>query len=112
MEKRGEFFDYDPLTGIEERYEEANGKVHMHTYQDVEPLLEHTKALRNSGTPDEAWRKNGVATYAQVPMIVVGQMIKKGIKFFDPNHIGAVVREINQNYPYCKTTDKNHQVNV
>ena len=112
MEKRGEFFDYDPLTGIEERYEEADGKIHMHSYQDVEPLLEHTKALRNSGTPDEAWRKQGVAVYAKIPLIVIGQMMKKGIRFFDQNDIGAVVREVNQNYPYLKTSDKHHQVKV
>ena len=112
MEKRGEFFDYDPLTGIEERYEESDGKIHLHSYQDVEPILESNKALRNSGTTDDAWRKQGVAMYARVPMIVIGQMMRKGIKFFDPNHIGAVVREVNQNYPYLKTTDKHHQVSV
>ena len=112
MEKRGEFFDYDPLTGIEERYEESDGKIHLHSYQDVEPILDHTAALRNSGAPDDAWKKTGVTVYAKIPMICIGQMMKKGIRFFDPNHIGAVVREVNQNYPYLKTTDKHHQVSV
>jgi len=112
MEKRGEFFDYDPLTGLEERYEEQDGKIMIHTYQDVEPILEHTKALRNEGGPDEAWRKNGMTVYAKIPLVVVGQMMRKGIKIFDPNHIGAVVREVNTNYKYLKTTDKNHEVRV
>jgi hypothetical protein len=111
MEKRGQFFDYDPLTGLEERYEETNdGKIHIHTYQDVGKIVDHTRALANSGMPDEAWKKQGVSVYAKVPLVVIGQMMKKGIKFFDPNHIGAVVREVNQNYPWLKTTDKNHEV--
>lgn len=113
MEKRGEFFDYDPLTGLEERYEEtADGKIHLHTYQDVEPALEKALAVRNQGMSDDAWRKQGVATYAEFPLAIAGQMMRKGIKVFDPNHLGAVVREINQNYPYFKCTDKNHMVNV
>lgn len=112
MEKRGEFFDYDPLTGLEERYEFQDGKIHMHTYQDVEPVLEKAKAVRNLGMSDEAWAKQGFASYAEVPLIVVGQMMKKGINIFDPNHLGATLREINQNYPWLKMTDKHHQVNV
>ena len=112
MEKRGEFFDYDPLTGLEERYEEQDGKIMIHTYQDVEPILDHNRALRNEGLPDGAWKQNGMTVYAKIPLIVVGQLMKKGIKLFDPNHIGAVIREVNQNYPYCKTTDKHHEVRV
>lgn len=111
MEKRGSFFDYDPLTGLEERIEDhADGSVSIHTYQDVGAIMDHTRALANEGGPDEAWTKNGVAVYAKLPLIAVGQMMKKGIKIFDQNHIGAVVREVNQNYPYFKTTYKNHEV--
>jgi hypothetical protein len=111
VEKRGEFFDYDPLTGLEERYEETpDGMMHLHTYQDVAPIIDHCKALANDGGPDEAWRKNGVAVYAKLPMVVAGQMMKKGIRVFDQNHVQAVVREVNQNYPWLKTTTKHHEV--
>ncbi len=108
---RGEFFDYDPLTGLYETYEQtADGKIHIHTYQDVSRIVESSKALANSGEPDEQWKKNGVSMYAQIPLTIVGQMLKKGINVFDQNHIGAVVREVNATYPYLKTTYKHHEV--
>jgi hypothetical protein len=111
VEKRGDFFDYDPITGLEERYEEtSDGMISIHTYQDVEPLIDHCKALSNEGLPDEAWKQQGVAVYAKLPLVVLGQMAKKGIRFMDPNHIGRVVQEVNQNYPWLKTTTKHHEV--
>ena len=111
MEYRGEFLDYDPLTGLLETYEETgDGKAHVHTYQDVGHIVDHAKALANEGLPDEAWRKQGVSLYATLPLIVLGQMAKKGIRFFDQNHIGAVVREVNENYPWLKTTTKRHEI--
>ena len=108
VERRGEFFSYDPLTGLEERYEERDGKIHLHTYQEVGKILDHTKALRNEGQTDAAWKKQGFTSYAQLPLIAIGHMAKKGIRMFDPNHGKAVLREVNQNYQYCITTDKRH----
>lgn len=107
---RGEYFDYDPLTGIYETYEEADGKILIHSYQDVEPLLDAAKRIANSGTSDAAWTKNEAAIYAVIPPIVQGQMLKKGINFLDPNDIGKVVREVNENYAHFKTTYKHHAV--
>lgn len=110
MTPRGEFFDYDSLTGLTEYYEETpDGKTHIHTYQDVGPILDHCKALANEGLTDDAWTKQGVAVYAKLPLVVLGQMAKKGIRFFDPNHVGKVVQEVNENYPWLKTTYKHHQ---
>jgi hypothetical protein len=37
-------------------------------------------------------------------------MLKAGINFMDPNHIGAVVNYVNTVTPYLKTTDKHHEV--
>lgn len=108
---RGEFFDYDPLTGLTEYYEETpDGKIHIHTYQDVEPFLDAAKRIANAGTADEAWTKQGVAMYASVPPIVIGQLMKRGINIWDQNDLPRVVQEINQNYPYCKTTYKTHEI--
>ena len=111
MDIRGEWFDHDPLTGITEYYEEtSDGKIHIHTYQDVEPIMEHCKALKNSGLPDDNWQKNGVSVYAIIPAVLQGALYKKGINFIDPNHVGEVVRQINVNYPNFKTTYKHHAV--
>ena len=108
---RGEFFDYDPLTGLREQYEEhPDGTVSIHTYQDIEPHLRIAKHIRNTGGSDESWQKRGSALYAIIPPILQGAMLKKGINFMDPNHIGKVVQEINENYPAFKATDKHHTV--
>ena len=108
---RGDFFDYDPMTGAAEYYEETpDGKIHIHTYQDVEPVLDFAKALANAGTTDDKWKAQGAAMYAIIPAVVQIQLWQKGIDILDPNAIGDVLREVNTNYPYCKTTYKHHEV--
>lgn len=106
---RGQYFDHDPLTGLVEYYEETpDGKGHIHTYQDVEPYLEAATALRNSGSTDEVFKRDGVAMYAQVPLSVVGQMMKKGINIFDQNDMPKVIQELETTYSRFKTTYKHH----
>jgi hypothetical protein len=110
MDRRGEFFDYDPLTGLEERYEEQDGKAILHTYQDVEPMMDAAKRIANSGTSDEAWKKQGGCIYAVIPPIIMGHMLKRGINVMDQNDIGRVVKEMNTTYANFKTTHKHHEV--
>jgi len=111
MTPRGEFFDYDPFTGLTEYYEETgDGKIHIHTYQDVEPILEWSKYICNTGTADEAFTKQGVAVYAYMPAIILAQMLKRGINYLDQNDIGRVVHEMNTTYSHFKTTSKHHEV--
>ena len=108
---RGEFFDYDPITGLTETYEEtADGKINIHTYQDVEPYMDAANRIANSGTADEAWKKRGCTVYAVIPPIVMGDMLKRGINLFDQNDIGKVVKEMNTTYSRFKTTYKHHEV--
>lgn len=104
-----EFFDYDPVTGLAEYVEFADGKMHLTYEQDVSAVLDHTKALANEGLPDKNFRGEGWL-YAIIPPVVELQMRKKGIKLMDPTHLGAVVKEINQNYPHLKTTHRHHAV--
>lgn len=111
MDIRGEFFDFDPLTGMREQYEyHEDGRISIHTFQDIEPHLRVAAELRNGGWSDDNWRKNGVTQYAIIPPVLQGLLYKKGINFMDPNHTPDVVREINTNYPAFKTTDKHHEV--
>src|SRR6185436_9228774 len=111
MEFRGEFFDYDPLTGLREQYEEnGDGTVSIHTYQDIEPHLKVAHEMRATGASDDAWKQNGVGLYAIIPPILQGALFKKGINFLDPNHTGEVVKQINENYAGFKTTYKHHTV--
>lgn len=105
---RGEFLDYDPVTGITEYYEEQDGKGHIHTYQDVEPYLDRAARLRNEGATDEVFKRDGVAMYADIPLGIVGQMMKDGINIFDQNDMPKVIQEIETKYSRFKTTYKHH----
>lgn len=107
---RGEFFDFDPLTGIMERYEEQDGRIMIHSYQDVEPIMDAAKRIANSGTADDAWKKQGGTIYAVIPPIIQGQMLKRGINFMDPNDLPKVVKEMNTTYSAFKTTHKHHEI--
>lgn len=108
---RGEYFDHDPVTGLVEYYEEtSDGKFHIHTYQDVEPFKENAARIRNEGDTDKLWRKNGMSMYASLPMIVVHDMLKRGINVFDQNDMPKVVQEIETTYSAFKTTYKHHKV--
>ena len=104
-----EFFDYDPITGLAEYVEFADGKMHLTYEQDVEAVLNHTKALANEGLPDKNFKGEGWL-YAIIPAVVEMQMRKKGINLMDPTHVGKVVKEINENYPLLKTTHRHHAI--
>ena len=105
---RGEYFDYDPWTGVTEYYEEADGKIHIHSYQDVAPAMDAAQRLRNAGEPDAVWKRDGCSMYASLPMIIVHDMLKRGINVFDQNDMPKVIQEINTTYSNFKTTYKHH----
>lgn len=104
-----EFFDYDPLTGVTEYVDwSADGKTFSITAeQDIDPFLDYAKELANSQIPDGNFRKEGWL-YAMIPPVVQAQMFKRGINIMDKNDTKAVVRAVNQDYPYCKTTHRHH----
>lgn len=106
---RGEFFDYDPTTGITEYYEETpDGKIHIHSMADVEPAMDAAQRLRSQGGPDDAWNATGVTMYASLPPMIVAHMLKRGINVFDQNDLPRVIQEVNTTYSNFKTTYKHH----
>ena len=108
---RGEFLDYDPITGIAEYYEETNdGKFHIHTYQDIEPYLEFAQRMRNEGGPDAAWKETETTMYASLPLTVAYEMLLRGINIFDQNDLPKVIKEVNSTYSRFKTTYKHHAI--
>lgn len=108
---RGELFDYDPLTGVAEYYEEGpDGKIYIHSVQDVEPMMDVAQRLRNEGHADDAWKETGMTMYAAIPLGIVGDMMKRGINIFDPNDLPKVLKEVNSTYSNFKTTHKHHEL--
>lgn len=88
--------------------DEQTGTIKIHTVQDVKPFLERMKQMRlnadysKQGIKEEWWH------YASIPNVVVMELRNKGINVFDPADEKKVLKEINENYPFCKATDKRH----
>jgi hypothetical protein len=101
------YFDHNPDTGVVQHYDyDPLTDTHSITStQDVSGFLEEMRKRRDD--PDY-WRK-GVkqefAHYATIPAIVEMQLKKKGINIYDPTATKAIIREIEQNYPFCKATE-------
>lgn len=106
------FVDINPLTGVETWADgdEAN-RLQVHYRQDVEPLLELTKAERINGLSDQKWRKTGMALYARIlPVTIMEMKHKYGVDIFNRNHLKRAMQLIQTEYPACKTTDMVHTV--
>jgi hypothetical protein len=103
------FFDYDPLTGLREDfdYDEMTGQATIRTTQDVELVLSRAAEMRNTGVADSGI-KRGMWHYAYIPATVGMDLYKKGINVYGKHDGRALMREINANYPWLKTTNKTH----
>ena len=101
-------FDYDSVTGVTQYfdYDPAKDMYHLTSTQDVSGMLDQIKQRRDN--PD-VWAK-GVkeswAHFATIPPVVEMQLKQKGIDMYNPDHTKALVKEINENYPYLKLTTK------
>jgi hypothetical protein len=85
-----------------------DGKMQYHYEQDVEPILDHAKRIRNDGLADKGI-KNDMWHYAYIPPVVQMEwLVKYGVDFNKKDHLKAVLRLLNTDYKYLKTTDKNH----
>jgi hypothetical protein len=90
MEQR---FETDPMTG----------DLTVIRGADVEPILEHNKALHsfNDGySPSREWRRA-----ASIPLVIVEKWRNEhGIDVFNPDHMPAVKRLLNSSeYLYLRT---------
>ena len=105
-----EFFEFDPLTGIRTdfAYDDATDQVTLTRYADVEPLLNHTKAIANGVGKNSGDIKAGWWLYAKIPPVVILQLRAKGINVFDKNDEAAMFAELNTNFPHLKCTTGRH----
>lgn len=100
------FFDHDPVTGVTQHYsyDPLKDEHSITSVQDLSGFLDEMKKRRDD--PDY-WKK-GVkeefAHYASIPAVVEMQLRKKGIDIYDQTQTKAIVREIETNYPWLKTT--------
>lgn len=103
-------FDYDPVTGLRETfdYDPINDAVTITTSEDVSPLLDKLKAMRNDEDYSRAGMKADWWHYATIPATVELALRNKGLNIYDKNATKAILKEINTNYPWLRATDKRH----
>lgn len=105
-----EFLEYCPTSGAAEFVEwHMDGTFSITTEQDVEPVLEFTKALAREQITDGNFRKEGWL-YASIPAVVQLKMLQRGVDIMDPNDTKKMIDLINQDFPYCKTTHRHHAI--
>lgn len=82
------------------RFLEADGKYAIETIQDVEPVLEHAKALHNEG---HHTRANGDRHLARIPIVVLDAWAKRrGLGFDD------VMRDVRLLEAFMNDPDHSH----
>lgn len=104
-------FDHNPDTGVTEwfDYDPINDQVSITMQQDVTHFLDRLNDIRNTpeisrkGIKEEWWH------YASIPPVVEVELKKKGLDLHNKDHMKAILKEINTNYPYLKATDKWHR---
>ena len=110
MSKR--FLDYDPLSGITQwfDYDEATDKATIYSEQDVGDLLDHNKALANSGEYRAEGRRSGWNHLASIPHIIIEKWRnEKGVDVYNKDHMPKVLSLLDDpEYRYLKTTTARH----
>ena len=99
-----EFFDYNPHNQMRYDLSESEGKITIHSTQDIEPLLDYLKEKR--GHDDKGHFRH----YCSIPTFVEIELRNKGINIYNKNHTARVIKEINQNYPKLKATNLHHEI--
>jgi hypothetical protein len=104
-----ELFDYDPLTGVTEYYDfdPITQKISIRSEENVEPLLDFCRAMRNEQIGDPNFYGEGWL-YAAIPPTVQMELRRKGINILDENDTPRLLAEINVNYPWLKCSDRHH----
>lgn len=74
-------FDYDPFTGVKSTFhwDETAGKFYIEEHQDVEPLIDYTKAVYNSFDERARWGKDPLHHVASLPPVIYADLQKRGI---------------------------------
>ena len=102
--------EWNPHRGTYYEIEDDNqtGGVIIHTKQDVSPVLDRNKKLRNSGVNDLGGLKDhgDLKHYASIPAHVELALREKGIDIYNQHHTQDMIREIERNYPECKVTNR------
>lgn len=96
--------EYDPSRGLRIDFESlGDGQYALHYEQDVEPLLDHNKALQGESIN----RRSEFRHYASVPIAIQYKWIQEyGVDPLAPEHQDLLKRLLNSNeYRYLRTQE-------
>jgi hypothetical protein len=102
-------FDHNSVTGVSQYfdYDPAKDTYYLTSTQDLSCMLDKIKEARDNPAIWDKGVKEEWAHFASIPPVVEMQLKQKGIDMYNPDHTKALVKEINENYPYLKLTTKN-----
>ena len=105
-------YDYNPARGTWYEYEDdpQTGGLYIHTKQDVQPVIDYAKAVKNSGLNEKRNRKTDFLLYATIPAHVELEIKQKyGFSIYDKNCTKKLMKVINQDYPYLRCSNLKHE---
>ena len=103
-------YEYNEQTGTYYEIEDhTDGGIIVRTMQDVDPVLDHVKDIRNDGRNDKGIKQNWWA-YATVPGAVwLKWKSDYGVDIWNKDHRPAVFKLLNGDYKNFKRTDLKHE---
>ena len=96
---RGTWYQYD--------YDVTEDKAVVSIMQDVQPVLDYAKEQRNSGINDKV---GDFSRYAIIPAHVEVALRQRGLSIYDQSKTKDLIRVIETEYPYLKTTNLRHAI--
>lgn len=103
-------FDYDDMTGVKTYfdYDPIKDQALLTYEQDVSGFLDRMNEIRNNPDISAKGIKEDWWHYCSIPPVIEMELMKKGLYLHDKNHMKSILKEINSNYPYLKSTTKTH----
>lgn len=104
-------FDIDAETGVKTLYDydPIRDQVFLTYEQDVSHFLDRMQAIRNNPEISAKGIKEDWWLYCSIPEVVEMELMKKGLQLHNKDHMQAILKEINTNYPHLRATDKWHR---
>jgi hypothetical protein len=105
------FIEKDPLTNVSTFVGDNEDDIlRVHYSQDVEPVLEYNKVLRNDSLTDSGIKRD-MWMYAKIPPVVIMKLkFEYGVDIFNREHYKRLFELLNGEFKYLKTTDLRHTV--
>jgi hypothetical protein len=103
-------FDYDADSGMKTwyDYDPVKDQALLSYEQDVSFFLDRMKAIRDNADISAKGMAEDWWLYASIPPVVEMELKKKGLDLNNKDHMKAILREINANFPFLKATEKTH----